>query len=180
MKKRTAQISNNQQTSNHHTWSRALQWVAANRKLIRNIAQPYIRFMASDPEDLYQEAAIAAYKALITVRKKEKPTQLIQFFRVIFTTHCIHMASGVQTVHCLEDYFIPCRESMERLQEPKPEVIHRALKVVTTRQREVCLWLLKQPLPVSTPEIARKFNVSRRHACRLVRSSVQRISGAHS
>ena len=46
---------------------------------------------------------------------------------------------------------------------------------VSRRQREVCRWLLQQPTPVSTPDIAKEFKVSRRHACRLVSDSIQRI-----
>ncbi len=58
----------------------AQQWVSANRKLIRQIASPYFRFMAGDTEDLYQEATIVAFKALIASRKKDKPEQFIPFF----------------------------------------------------------------------------------------------------
>jgi hypothetical protein len=36
---------------------------------------------------------------------------------------------------------------------------------------------LQQPEPVSTPDLAREFKVSRRHACRLISSSIERISG---
>ena len=168
----------NQQVSSRKIWSLAVQWVSANRKLIRQIASPYFRFMAGDTEDLYQEATIVAFKALVTSRKKGKPEQFIPFFRVIFKTSCIKLASGIQTVHCLEDYFLPSPEQQEEIREPKNYEIEQALMAVTKRQREVCLWLLQQPTPVSTPDIAREFKVSRRHACRLVSTSIQKISGA--
>jgi len=97
---------------------------------------------------------------------------------VIFRTNCIQLASGIQTVHCLEDYFLPSLEQEEKTKEPEKEKIRQALTAVTTRQREICLWLLRQPVPVGTRDIAREFKVSRRHACRLVMHSIQRISGA--
>lgn len=158
----------------------ALQWVSTNQKLIRQIATPYRRFIAGDNQDLYQEATIAAYKAFISSRKKGTPERFTPFFRVIFQTNCIKLSSGIQTVHCLEDYFLPIPEQADTIREPKRSEIRQALSTVSERQREVCLWLLKQPTPASTPDIATKFNVSRRHACRLVSNSIQRISGASS
>ena len=174
----TRSIQTNQQLSNSEIWSMALQWVSANQKLIRQISSPYFRFMAGETEDLYQEATIVAFKAIVTSRKKGKPENFIPFFRVIFKTNCIKLASGIQTVHCLEDYFLPFSEKQEKAREPENNEIEQALLAVTSRQREVCLWLLQQSTPVSTPDIARKFKVSRRHACRLVSTSVQKISGA--
>ena len=171
-------MQTNQQLSNSEIWSMAQQWVSTNKKLIRQIASPYFKFMAGDYEDLYQEAIIAAFKALIISRKKKKQEQFVRYFRVIFRTNCILLASGVQTVHCLEDYFLPSPEQEEKTKEPKIEEINQALKAVTARQKEICLWLLRQPVPVGTRDIAKEFNVSRRHACRLVMHSIQRISGA--
>ena len=170
-------MQDDRQLSDRETWSMAQQWVFANKKLIRQIASPYFRFMAGDKEDLYQEAIIAAFKALVVSRKKRKQEQLVCYFRVIFKTNCIQLASGIQTVHCLEDYFLPSQEQEEKIHEPEKEKIRQALTVVTTRQREICLWLLQQPVPVGTRDIAREFNISRRHACRLVNNSIQRISG---
>ena len=171
-------MQTNQQISDREIWSMAQQWVFANKKLIRQIASPYFRFMAGDHEDLYQEAIIAAFKALVVSRKKRKQEQFVRYFRVIFRTNCIQLASGIQTVHCLEDYFLPSQEQEENRKEPEKEKIRQALTAVTTRQREICLWLLRQPVPVGTRDIAREFKVSRRHACRLVMLSIQRISGA--
>lgn len=166
------------QPSNQKTWSTALHWVSLNRKLIRQIAAPYIKFMAGDYEDLYQEATIASVKALITSRKKESPERFIQFFRVIFKTSCVKMASGIQTVHCLEDSFLPFPEKHEdEIKEPEALEIEQALMAVSKRQREICLWLLQQSTPVSTPDIAKEFSISRRHACRLVSESIQRLEG---
>ncbi|WP_457577337.1 hypothetical protein [Desulfomarina sp.] len=174
----TCPMQSNQQLSNREIWSMVQQWVSTNKKLIRQIASPYFRFMAGDNEDLYQEAIIAAFKALVISRKKKKQEQFVRYFRVIFRTNCILLASGIQTVHCLEDYFLPSPKQEEKTKEPEKEEINQALTAVTTRQKEICLWLLRQPVPVCTRDIAREFNVSRRHACRLVMHSIQRISGA--
>ncbi|MBU0909602.1 MAG: sigma-70 family RNA polymerase sigma factor [Proteobacteria bacterium] len=173
----TLSVANIQQTDSNEMWAMAMQWVSENRKLIRQIASPYIRHMAADSNDLFQEAAIAAYKALISSQKKEKPNQFVPFFRVIFKTNCIRLASGIQTVQSLEDYQLPCPEKPEESDELETGRIEEALQAVSKRQREICIWLLQQPEPVSTPDLARKFKVSRRHACRLISSSIERISG---
>lgn len=174
----TRPIQSSQQTSIQETWAMSLQLVSANQKLIRQIASPYFRHMAANSDDLYQEATIAAYKAIIVSIKKNKPERFIPFFRVIFKTSCIKLASGIQTVYRLEDYCLPIPEKQEETEKPKSSRINQALEAVSKRQREVCLWLLQQPTPVSTPDIAEKFKVSRRHACRLISTSIQRISGA--
>lgn len=175
----TCSLLTDQQLPKQETWSAALQWVSSNRRLIRQIASPYIRFMVGDYDDLYQEAAIASVKALISSRKKESPERFIPYFRVIFKTSCIELASGVQTVHCLEDHFLPHPDEQEdEAKEPEAIEIEQALMAVSKRQREICLWLLQQSTPASTPDIANEFNVSRRHACRLVADSIQRIQGA--
>ncbi len=167
-----------EQQSCQEIWDWAQQWVEANQKLIRQIATPYRRFMAGDNQDLYQEATIAAYKAFISTREKGSPERFTPFFRVIFQTNCIKLSSGIQTVHCMEDYFLPLPEQSEMVREPKKEEVQLALSKVTARQREVCLWILSQPTPASTPDIANQFKVSRRHACRLVSNSIQTITGA--
>ena len=175
----TRSPSTDQRPFNQETWSTAQHWVSSNRKLIRQIASPYIKFMAGEYEDLYQEAIIASVKALITSRKKESPERFIPYFRVIFKTSCIKMASGIQTVHCLEDYFLPFPEKLEaEIEEPEADEIDQALMAVSKRQREICLWLLQQSTPASTPDIAEEFSISRRHACRLVRESIRKIEGA--
>jgi len=166
---------NNQHLTSEETWKISMQWVAANRKLVRQIASPYFRFMVGDYEDLYQEATIAVFKAFLSSRKKGTPELLQPFFRVIFKTSCMKMASGIQTVHCLEDYFLPRPEQPEKRQDPDDKAIEQALTKITNRQREICRWLLQQPTPVNTPSIAVKFKVTTRQACRLVASSVAKI-----
>ena len=133
----TGSLLTEQQRSRQETWSTALQWVSSNRRLVRQIASPYIKFMVGDYEDLYQEAAIASVKALITSRKKESPERFIPFFRVIFKTSCIKLASGIPTVHCLDDSFLSCLEHEDERKEPETVEIEQALMAVSKRQREV-------------------------------------------
>ncbi len=155
-----------------------MQWVSANRKLIRQIASPYRRFMVAENADLLQEATIAAFKAFHVTRKKEKPKQFVPFFRVIFRTNCIKLASGIQTEFCLEIHNLSVPDLSEEKQDYEdPEIVDEALKSVSKRQREICVWLLEQPEPASTPELAEEFNISRRHACRLISNSINRIAG---
>jgi len=170
-------IQNNQPISNQKAWEIAWQWVSEHRKFVRLIASPYVKHMNGDREDLYQEAAIAAYKALIDCMKKDRQDQFIQYFRVTFKSNCIKLSYGIQTVHCLEEYFLPIQEETEEVIELEPNRIKQVLQVVSKRQRQICLWLLQQPTPVSTPDIAKEFKVSRRQACRLISTSIQRISG---
>ena len=155
-----------------------MQWVSANRKLIRQIAAPYLRHMAADSNDLFQEASISAFKALIVVQRKEKQQHFVPYFRVIFKTNCIKLASGIETAPVLEDFHLTCEDPAEP-EDWNEAKIEAALRAVSERQREICLWLLQQSSPVSTPELAREFKFSRRQACRLVNISIQRIAAAH-
>ena len=113
----TPQIHSNQKTGNRKIWAMAMEWASTNRKLIRQIASPYLRFMQADGNDLFQEATIAAFKALIATRKKENPEQFVPYFRVIFKTNCIKLASGIQTVSSLEEYHLPCPDEQPFLLE---------------------------------------------------------------
>lgn len=177
----TPSVSAEQQVSSAELWDTAMHWVSANKKLIRQIAAPYRRHMAVENTDLLQEAAIAAFKALLATRKKAEPEQFAPFFRVIFKTSCIKLASGIQADHDLEMHRIPCPERQEnKTGEEDGKALEEALKTVSKRQREICVWLLEQPEPVSTPELAREFKITRRHACRLVSNSIKRLTGTES
>lgn len=168
-----------QQAVSNEMWEMAMQWVSANQKLIRQIASPYRRYMTAENTDLLQEATIAAFKALLTARKKTKPEQFVPFFRVIFKTNCIKLASGIQTEYCFEIHNLPVHDQNEKPEDHEnSEAIEKALRTVSKRQREICIWLLEQTEPVSTPELAREFNISRRHACRLISNSIKSIAGA--
>ena len=173
----TPPIYSNQATAHRKIWSMAMEWASTNRKLIRQVASPYRRFMQADSNDLLQEATVAAFKALIVARKKEMPEQFVPYFRVIFKANCIKLASGILTVLSLEEYYLFCPDEQAEQEEYEASKVEEALKTVSKRQREVCLWLLRQPEPVSTPDLARKFRVSRRHACRMISRSIEKISG---
>ena len=167
-----------QQPKHDETWTTAIKWVADNERFIQKIAAPYTRHMAADRNDLRQEAVIAAFKAMITTHEKASPERLPVFFRVIFKTNCIKLASGIQTIHCLEDHVLQHAEIESREERPwevEGPQITEALEKVSARQREICLWLLHQQVPISTPDIAKKFKISRRHACRLISRSIQKI-----
>ena len=169
--------SNNPPTTNHEIWQSAMQWVNANQNLICQIASPYRKYMVADDDDLFQEATIAAFKALIVTRKKQAPQRFMPFFRVIFKTNCIKLSTGIPTIHVLEDYLADDLQEEEPI-APKTHQVEQALQGVSKRQHEVCTWILRQPDPVGTPDLALHFKVSRRHACRLIQNSIQRITEA--
>ena len=164
------------QVSSNELWQAAVNWVAANRKLVYQIAAPYSRHMAADSNDLIQEANISAFKALRVARAKKTPDKFTVFFHVIFKTNCIRQAAGIRTSH---NDFRRLGKSDKRRKTVRPgkrRAMNRAFNTMTRRQREVCTWLLKQPVPVSTHDMARKFRISHRHARRLVNNSIRRIN----
>lgn len=159
-------------------WETALAWVAANRTLVRQIAAPYRRHMAADTTDLEQEAVVAAFQALQEIARKEEAGPIGPFFRVIFRTNCIRLASGIRTMDCAEIDNIPAPlQEQEQQREAEQEVIQKALQGMTKRQRQFCTWLLRQPEPVNMGEVARAFKISRRHAFRLLSGSIDRLGG---
>ena len=175
----TKPIFSKEQISSEQIWKLAVQWVSDNKKLIRQIAGPYLRYMAADTGDLLQEATIAAFKALKVVTEKEKQQQLAPFFRVIFKTNCIKLASGIQTVSCELHHLPDIANNFNEPDTEDHEALDQAFIVMTKRQREVCSWILNQSHPVSTPALAREFNISRRHACRLISGTIERIEMVH-
>ena len=162
------------------TWEEAVNWVDSNMKFIHQIAANYRRYMVADNGDLYQEAIIAAYQAFQTTREKGVPEKFDPFFRVIFRTNCIKLASGIPTDSYIEIHNIHIAFSKEdKEKQPEKIQIEMALSSITKKQRIICEWLLEQPVPVSTPELARKFKISRRHAFRMISNSIKRISEEH-
>lgn len=179
----TRSVSIDQEAISDELWKIAMEWVAANRKLVRQIASPYRPHMAAENADILQEAAIAAFNALLATKKKARPEQFGPFFRVIFKTNCIRLASGIPTESYLEVHNLPVADNGGEWTDDENydgEMVERALKLISKRQREICLWLLQQPEPVSTPDLARQFNITRRHACRLISNSIKRIAGSSS
>ena len=169
---------NKKQTDKKY-WEEAQKWVSSHKKLIHQAASPYFRHMAADSEDLQQEAVVAAYFALCEIKRKNKPDQFMQFFRVIFKTNCIKLSSGIQTVNTLEDHHLPFSttqlDDYWDLTEPGDPRIDDALSKLSERQREICRWLLSQPLPATAPDIAKRFNISCRHAFRIISHTIDKI-----
>ncbi|MCL7489389.1 MAG: sigma-70 family RNA polymerase sigma factor [Desulfobulbaceae bacterium] len=172
----TRPIQYNDEISTGEIWKLSLQWVSVNHKLIRQFASPYFKHMAADRDDLYQEAAIAAYKAFINCHEKGEPNRFVPYFRVIFKTNCLKMASGVRTIDFLEDYQFTSPEEEEEPPVPEKKKIEEALNKVTERQRKICVWLLQQQEPVKFEDISKQFKVSRRHAFRMMSNIYERIS----
>ena len=72
----TRPVFNTQPLTSEETWTIAMQWVSANKKVARQIASPYFKFKVGDYEDLYQEATIAIFKAFVCSRKKRTPERV--------------------------------------------------------------------------------------------------------
>ena len=173
----TRPIQYNDKISTGEIWELCMQWISANRRFIRMIAFPYLEHMAADREDLYQEAAIAAYQAFTACLERGEPNQFIPYFRVIFKTNCLKMASGVQAIASIEDHQFTYPEKEEPIvPEPEQRKIEKALKSVTRKQRKICIWLLQQHKPVKINDISEEFKVSRRHAFRVMSNIYERIS----
>ena len=167
--------TNSRADTAEEVWKTARQWVSTNKGLIREIASPYRRYMASDREDLQQEAIIAAFMALNVSRAKNVPDALPRFFRIIFTSNCMKLAYGIRSENNLEEHDFIWPEH-EKEGEPDRDMIEEALKVVCNSHRAICLWLLDQPWPTSTKDVAVHFKVSRRYVREAISSVVRQIS----
>ena len=163
-------------TPSQVTWLTALEWVRSHRHLVRWEAAAFSVYLAADDDDLFQEAVMAAFQALIAARENE-PDRLPSYFRTIFRTHCRRMAVGIRPAPCFQEHldWTAAREEDDKLPEPQPREIEAALEAITDRQREVCSWILAQARPVSTKETAIHFNLSQRQVCRIVRHTVNHL-----
>jgi len=157
------------------TWELAVRWLSTNRKLVREVSSPYRQHMPADWEDLRQEALIAAFKAIIASRKKKKPRLLARYFIVNFRSQCMKLAYGIRAEEYAEDH--ECiRDEYEEEDERDWGKIEEALRVTGSRNQAICLWLLKHPGSLTTRDIARHFNVTQRHARRVIRTVTQQLS----
>jgi RNA polymerase sigma factor (sigma-70 family) len=163
-------------TSSQLTWLAAMQWVQAHAQVVRWEAAPFVSYMAGDEDDLFQEATIAAFKALMKVQNHD-PQKMITYFRTIFRTHCLKMAVGIRPALFGYEYLVctASREEEEYLPEPQPEEIEQSMQRVEDRDRQICWWILEQPFPVSTEETACHFNLSQRQVCRIVQRTIDHI-----
>ena len=167
-------------TTDEATWLQARQWVAANMRLVHWIADTYRIFMAADEDDLLQEATLAAFQALTTAEKKQAAQRFVPFFRVIFKTRCLRLASGIQTVQPANDVLLDAcaLEAAPPLPEHLPIDIDAALRGLSQREREICRWILNQERPVNMHQAAEHFHLSRRHFSRLLHNILYQLAEA--
>ena len=166
--------------TDQETWLTARRWVTENMRLIHWIANPYRNHMAADEDDLLQEATMAAFQALTTAEKKQAAQRFVPFFRVIFRTHCLRLASGIQTVHLANDV-LPDACTVEEetpRSEPLPLEIDAALRNLSGRERDICRWILDQDRPVNMHQAAEHFHLSRRHFSRLLHNILYQLAEA--
>ena len=166
--------------TDQETWLTARRWVTENMRLIHWIANPYRNHMAADEDDLLQEATMAAFQALTTAEKKQAAQRFVPFFRVIFKTRCLRLASGIQTVQPANDVLLDaCElEAAPPLHEPLPIELDQALKGLSQREREICRWILNQERPVNMHQAAEHFHLSRRHFSRLLHNILYQLAEA--
>ena len=157
------------------TWELAVRWLSANRKLVREVSAPYRKHMLVDQDDLRQEALIAAFKAIIASRKKKKTRLLARYFIVNFRSQCMKLSYGIRAEENMEDHeFI--WDEYEDEDERDWGKIEEALQVTGSRNQAICLWLLKHPGSLTTRDIGRHFNITQRHARRVIRIVTQQLS----
>jgi len=157
------------------TWELAVRWLSVNRKLIREVSAPFRRHMGVDWEDLRQEALIAAFNAINASRKKKKTRLLARYFIVNFRSQCMKLSYGIRAEENMEDHeFI--WDEYEDEDERDWGKIEEALQVTGSRNQAICLWLLKHPGSLTTRDIGRHFNITQRHARRVIRTVTQQLS----
>ena len=121
--------------TDQETWLTARRWVTENMRLIHWIANPYRTHMAADEDDLLQEATMAAFQALTTAEKKQAAQRFVPFFRVIFKTRCLRLASGIQTVQPANDVLLDAC-TLEAA-SPLPELLAIADRMLILHQGRV-------------------------------------------
>jgi DNA-directed RNA polymerase specialized sigma24 family protein len=166
----------NEILTREEAWELAVKWLSANRKLVRAVATPYRKHMFADREDLLQEALIAAFKAILASREKGKTRSLTRYFIVNFRSQCMKLSYGIRAEENMEDHeFI--WDEYEDEDERDWGKIEEALQVTGSRNQAICLWLLKHPGSLTTRDIGRHFNITQRHARRVIRTVTQQLSG---
>ena len=166
--------------TDQETWLTARRWVTENMRLIHWIANPYRNHMAADEDDLLQEATMGAVQALSTAENKQAAQRFVPFFRVIFKTRCLRLASGIQTVQPANDVLLDActPEAAPPPPEHLPIEIDAALRGLSEREREICRWILNQERPVNMHQAAEHFHLSRRHFSRLLHNILYQLADA--
>lgn len=159
-------------------WSLAQSWVHSNRVLIWSIVAPYYRHMSCDSFDVTAEAQITAYQVISILIDQNKDLSLTgRYFRIVFRTRCIRMAAGVET-SALDDQIIqkaPGQTDLKKNTDLDESVITEALSALTDRQRQLSLWVLSQPNPVSLKMIAIHFGIHTQTVRDILTNTVSRL-----
>jgi len=165
------------QPMNNNTiiWQQAQTWVCTNKALIWCIAAPYYRYMPCDFIDLAGEAQIIAFQVISSLTdQNEDMSKIAPYFRVVYRTRCIQLAAGVPNVADLVPAEVVAMEQEQSI-DLDESIIKQALLTLTRRQRQISMWILEQPQPVSIAAIARHFGVHRQNIDRILSASIQRI-----
>ena len=159
-----------------HQWRAAISWIQSNSTLVRSIAAPYNRYMASGDKDVEQEAVLTAFSTLTILAKKgEHSSRFGAYFRVLFRTRCIKMATGGMVTDLDDIDQILTIPSELKNYEPDCKIIEQALQKMSNRQRQISRWVLNQPHPVSTAIIARQFGIQRRAVRYLLCNAIRQV-----
>lgn len=159
-------------------WSLAQSWVRSNRVLIWSIVAPYYRHMSCDSVDVTAEAQITAYQVISILINQNKDLSLTgRYFRIVFRTRCIQLAAGVQT-SALDEQIIqkaPDQSDQKKNTDLDESVITEALSALTDRQRQLSLWVLSQPNPVSFKTIATHFGIHTQTVRDILTNTISRL-----
>lgn len=164
--------------NNTSRWHLAQTWVKSNRVLIWCIAGPYYRYMSCEVYDLESEALLTAYQVLTLLSRKGKSLALMsRYYRVMFRTRCIELATGVRVIDCdIERIPSDAPDTFAWQQEElNPETIQNALQVLTNRQRQISEWILAQPTPINTTTAGKQFGIQARAVRSIIKNAIRRI-----
>ncbi|MFH7319274.1 hypothetical protein ACHHRT_01545 [Desulfurivibrio sp. D14AmB] len=168
-------------------WWAVQEWVDSHVVLIKHIAEPYRRYMASDFDDLRQEAYLAAHEALVAldaagvVTADTSHPEFPAYFRVKMRNHCIALSSVGQTPNKFDPERVPVpgvEHLLEKIEEEKisHDLALRQARLLPDRQKQVAMWVLTQPYPVSNQEISARFNLCDRYVRQVVNWSSDTIA----
>jgi len=162
---------------NTELWFLAQTWVKSNQVLIRCIATPYYQFMPCDSLDLEHEALLTAFQVMHGLIHKDKKLSLMnKYYRVVFRSRCIKLAHGVPINASLNIDQIasePKKQSHPYLDE---ERIQEALQGLTSRQRQISDWILRQDKPVTIAMVAKRYEVQKRTIQAVLSNAIKRLN----
>ena len=165
---------------NTELWFLAQTWVKSNQVLIRCIATPYYPFMFCDSHDLEHEALLTAYQVMHGLVFKDKKLSLMsKYYRVVFRSRCIKLAHGVPIKSGINIDQIGVDSKDPAHPELDESLIKESLQVLTSRQRQVSCWILKQEKPVSILNVAENYKVRRRTIQAVLSNAINRLNGNH-